>query len=99
MANLDVTIRRVACEVCSATWSIEESSDLIGNRTRDHPACSIVSRPTTLSRGCKRRAILNLNHSFVAPLCNDHLYQRSILSAWPRATCLAGEFLNSVLCD
>jgi hypothetical protein len=28
--------------------SIEESDDLIGNRTRDLPACSIVSQPTTL---------------------------------------------------
>jgi hypothetical protein len=30
--------------------SIEKSSDLIGNRTRDLPACSIVQQPTTLPR-------------------------------------------------
>jgi hypothetical protein len=30
--------------------SIEESSDLMRNRTRDLPACSIVSQPTTLPR-------------------------------------------------
>jgi hypothetical protein len=29
---------------------IENSSDLIGNRTRDLPACGIVLQPTTLSR-------------------------------------------------
>jgi hypothetical protein len=28
--------------------SIEKSNDLIGNRTRDFPACSILPRPTTL---------------------------------------------------
>jgi hypothetical protein len=30
--------------------SIAKSSDLIENRTRDLPACSIVSQPTTLPR-------------------------------------------------
>jgi hypothetical protein len=30
--------------------SIEKLIDLIGNRTRDLPACSIVSQPTTLQR-------------------------------------------------
>jgi hypothetical protein len=30
--------------------SIENSNDLIGNRTRDPPAYSIVSQPTTLQR-------------------------------------------------
>jgi hypothetical protein len=30
--------------------SIEKSNDLIGNRTRDLPACSIVLEPTTLPR-------------------------------------------------
>jgi hypothetical protein len=30
--------------------SIEKSNDLIGNRTRDHSACSIVPQPTTLPR-------------------------------------------------
>jgi hypothetical protein len=30
--------------------SIEKSNDLIGNRTRDLPACSIVPQPTTLPR-------------------------------------------------
>jgi hypothetical protein len=30
--------------------SIEKSSDLIGNRTRDLPACSIMPQPTTLPR-------------------------------------------------
>jgi hypothetical protein len=30
--------------------SIEKSSDLIGNRTRDLPACSIVPQPTALPR-------------------------------------------------
>jgi hypothetical protein len=32
----------------AAGRSIEESSDFIGNRTRDLPACNIVSQPTTL---------------------------------------------------
>jgi hypothetical protein len=30
--------------------SIGNSSDLIGNRTRDLPVCSIMPQPTTLSR-------------------------------------------------
>jgi hypothetical protein len=30
--------------------SIEKSDDLIGNRTHDFPACSIVPQPTTLPR-------------------------------------------------
>jgi hypothetical protein len=30
--------------------SIEKSNDLIRNRTRDLPACSIVPQPTTLPR-------------------------------------------------
>jgi hypothetical protein len=30
--------------------SIEKSNELIGNRTRDLPACSIVPQPTTLPR-------------------------------------------------
>jgi hypothetical protein len=30
--------------------SIEKSSDFIGTRTRDLPACSIVPQPTTLPR-------------------------------------------------
>jgi hypothetical protein len=30
--------------------SIEKSNDLIGNRTRDLPACGIVPQPTTLPR-------------------------------------------------
>jgi hypothetical protein len=30
--------------------SIEKSSGLIGNRTRDLPTCSTVPQPTTLSR-------------------------------------------------
>jgi hypothetical protein len=30
--------------------SIEKSNDLIGNRIRDLPACSIVPQPTTLPR-------------------------------------------------
>jgi hypothetical protein len=30
--------------------SLEKSNDLIGNGTRDLPACSIVLQPTTLPR-------------------------------------------------
>jgi hypothetical protein len=33
--------------------SIETSNDLIGIRTRDLPACSIVPQPTTLPRATK----------------------------------------------
>jgi hypothetical protein len=32
--------------------SIEKSSDLIGNRTRDLQTCSIVPQPTTLMHLC-----------------------------------------------
>jgi hypothetical protein len=34
--------------------SIEKLNDLIGNRTRDFPACSIVPKPTTLPRALYR---------------------------------------------
>jgi hypothetical protein len=40
--------------------SNEKSKDLIGNRTRDLPACSIVPQPTTLLR---------------APLCDMYVQQ------------------------
>jgi hypothetical protein len=30
---------------------LKKSNDLIGNRTRDFPACSIVPQPTTLAYG------------------------------------------------
>jgi hypothetical protein len=36
--------------VAGKIGSIEQFSDLIGNRTRDLVACSIVSEPTTLPR-------------------------------------------------
>jgi hypothetical protein len=36
--------------------SIEKSSDLNGNRTRDLPACSIVPQPTAVQRSVR------LNH-------------------------------------
>jgi hypothetical protein len=38
--------------IVRAVWirSIEKSNDLIGNRPRDLPACSIVPQPTTLPR-------------------------------------------------
>jgi hypothetical protein len=38
---------------------IEKSSDLIGNRTRHLPACSIVPQPPTLPRA---PIILNVRH-------------------------------------
>jgi hypothetical protein len=36
--------------VAARIRSIEKSSELIGNRTRDLPACSVVSQSTTLPR-------------------------------------------------
>jgi hypothetical protein len=36
---------------------LEESGQLIGNGTRDLPACSIVPKPTTLSRAPKKKLI------------------------------------------
>jgi hypothetical protein len=38
--------------------SIDKSSDLIGNRTRDLPACSIVPQPTTLPRAPYSKIII-----------------------------------------
>jgi hypothetical protein len=37
--------------------SIEKSNDLIGNRTRDLPACSVVPQPTTLPPAPLRRLL------------------------------------------
>jgi hypothetical protein len=34
--------------------NLKKCSDLIGNRTRDLPACSIVPQPTTLPRAQSR---------------------------------------------
>jgi hypothetical protein len=36
--------------VAGSIRSIEKSSDLIGNRTRDLPTCSTAPQPTTLLR-------------------------------------------------
>jgi hypothetical protein len=41
--------------------SIEKSNDLIGIRTRDLPACSIVPQPTTLPRAPTESGRLRLN--------------------------------------
>jgi hypothetical protein len=41
--------------------SIEKSNDLIGNRTRDLPACSVVPQPTTLQRAPPSGALLLTN--------------------------------------
>jgi hypothetical protein len=35
--------------------SIEKSNDLIENRTRDLPACSVVPEPTTLPRAPSKK--------------------------------------------
>jgi hypothetical protein len=49
--------------------SIEKSSDLIGHRNRDLPACSIVLHPTTLPRAPKVN--LPLFSIYSAPLPED----------------------------
>jgi hypothetical protein len=36
--------------VAGRIGSIEKSNDLVGNRTRDFAACSIMPQPTTLPR-------------------------------------------------
>jgi hypothetical protein len=47
-------------------------SDLIGNRTRDLPACNIVPQPTTLPRDlpaeytCSFHVVLTVNSDFSA---------------------------------
>jgi hypothetical protein len=43
--------------------SIEESKDLIGNRSLDLPACTIVSQSTTLSRAPNIVPTHILNHT------------------------------------
>jgi hypothetical protein len=40
--------------------SIEKSNDLIGNRTRVFPACSIVPQPTTLLRAPAEKEIYEI---------------------------------------
>jgi hypothetical protein len=45
--------------------SIEKSNELIGNRTRDLPACSIVPQPTTLPRAPKEETVCTYFHSIL----------------------------------
>jgi hypothetical protein len=45
--------------------STEKSNDLIGNRTRDLPACSIVPQPTTLPRANSKIVPRIIHHSFL----------------------------------
>jgi hypothetical protein len=57
-------------------WSIKKSSDLIGNRRRDLPACSIVPQSTTLSHA----PIHTLIHAFIYNDWNSHL--ESMFGRW-----------------
>jgi hypothetical protein len=50
------------------TTSTEKSHYLIGTRTRDLPACSIVPQPTTLSRAALQRPLIK----FSLPHCTKH---------------------------
>jgi hypothetical protein len=43
--------RHLGHSVAGRIMSVEKSSDLIVNWTRDHPACSIVSQPAALPHG------------------------------------------------
>jgi hypothetical protein len=45
--------------------SIEKPSDLIVNRTRRPPACSIVPRSTTLPRATVNKCVNQKLHSFI----------------------------------
>ena len=40
---------------------MKNSSDTVGNRTRDLPACSAVSQPTAPPRKCIRNSVINLD--------------------------------------
>jgi hypothetical protein len=44
--------------------SVEKADDLIGNRTRDLPACNVVSQPSTRSRRWRRYFLLKHRLSF-----------------------------------
>jgi hypothetical protein len=48
------------CAAAGRIKSIEKSSDLIGNGTRDLPACSVMGQPTTLPRVPESIIPLNL---------------------------------------
>jgi hypothetical protein len=70
--------------------SIEKSSDLIGARTRNLPACSIVPQPTTLPRELHLFIYSSFNDDvgnsgFVAP--NDKIISDyeigNVVEAWP----------------
>jgi hypothetical protein len=51
--------------------SIEKPNDLIGNWTRDLPACNIVPQPTTLPRAALLRGISSLFHDVVTQTVNN----------------------------
>jgi hypothetical protein len=61
--------------------SIEKSNELIGNRTRDHPACSIVPQVTTLPRG-QLRIIIPENSEWLVVRLTAYVLQFSVL--WHR---------------
>jgi hypothetical protein len=45
--------------VAGRIWSIEKYNGVIGNRTRNLPACSTVPEPTTLLRAPLQKSYLN----------------------------------------
>jgi hypothetical protein len=47
---------------------MKNSSDIIGNRTRDLPACSTVSQPTAPARAL-RKEIISRNASYRRQFC------------------------------
>jgi hypothetical protein len=49
---------------------IEKSSDLIGNRTRDLPNCSVVPQPTTLPHAPDTLHISRNQVSYLFPFCS-----------------------------
>jgi hypothetical protein len=64
--NVVTPVVLYGCKICYLTsrrehiLKVEKSSDLIGNRTRDLPASSIMPQPTTLPRASICRVIQNL---------------------------------------
>jgi hypothetical protein len=63
--------------------SIEKSNELIGNRNRDLPACSIVTQPTTLLRASSSASVQAENHPQVGPTFVD-ISHVSILDPLPK---------------
>ena len=62
--------------------SMKNSSDTIGNRTRDLPACSAVPQPTVPPRAPLLAICVHLSLSAISPLLEVSVLYYGFISTW-----------------